>query len=255
MSYDGYPTLFSQITLSKGNIALFGRTILAAEQMCQALGVRLDFATADEFLSVNDANRSSWLPLASFFHPAFSTLTPENSVFILGRNRGGEVVACQACRFYDWTGTNFKDECESLRFWYDDPASMRNPGERATVSALAARGTTGKVAYSGAAWYRRDYRGKGLVEYLPRLSRAYAAGVWGTETTITMMAENNVKKGVFPRNGYRNIEMDVDVVNSQGGTIRFAYIWTKEEEMEEDLEEFLFNLSEESRVARRSSVG
>ncbi|MGI9476411.1 MAG: hypothetical protein ACR2PI_06890, partial [Hyphomicrobiaceae bacterium] len=89
MSYDGYPTLFSQITLSKGNIALFGRTILAAEQMCQALGVRLDFATADEFLSVNDANRSSWLSLASFFHPAFSMLTPENSVCSLGRNRGG----------------------------------------------------------------------------------------------------------------------------------------------------------------------
>ena len=106
-----------------------------------------------------------------------------------------------------------------------------------------------------AAWYRRDYRGKGLVEYLPRLSRAYAAGVWGTETTITMMAENNVKKGVFPRNGYRNIEMDVDVVNSQGGTIRFAYIWTKGEEMEEDLEEFLFNLSEESRCRQKVVVG
>lgn len=250
-----HQTLFSQITLSKGNFTLLGKTILAAEQMCQGLGVRLSFATAKEFLAVNEANRASWLPLASFFHPQFSTLTSENSVFILGRNSTGEVVACQACRFYDWEGSNFKEECESLRFWYDDPQSMKNPDEKTVVSALAARGTTGKVAYSGAAWYRPDYRGKGLVEYLPRLSRAYAAGVWGTETTITLMAENNVKKGVFPRNGYRNLEWDVDVVKSQGGTIRFAYIWTKSDEMEEDLENFLADLREKTAVAHRSAVG
>ncbi len=69
------------------------------------------------------------------------------------------------------------------------------------------------------------------------------------------MAENNVKKGVFPRNGYRNLEWDVDVVKSQGGTIRFAYIWTKSDEMEEDLENFLADLREKTAVAHRSAVG
>jgi len=248
-------TLFSQVTLIEGPIGLLGRTILAAEQLCQGAGVRLSFATPEECLAVNTANRESWPPLASFFHPHFSALTSENSVFILGRDHLGDVVACQACRFFDWKGTNFKDECESLRFFYDDPKVMKNANERVRVTALAARGTTGKVAYSGAAWYRRDFRGKGLVEWLPRLSRAYAAGVWGTTTTITLMAEHNVRKGVFPRNGYRNIEWEVDAVNTRGGTVRYAYLWSKSEEMEEDLSAFLANLGQADLTARSSVRG
>ena len=54
-------------------------------------------------------------------------------------------------------------------------------------------GVTGRVVFSGAAWYRRDYRGKQLVEILPRLSRAYAYTRWRSDCTITMMTEAVVK--------------------------------------------------------------
>ena len=247
-------TLFSKIQLTEGYIGLFGRTILAAEQLCRTQGVYLSFATPSEYLAVNEANRDSWLPLASFFHPTYSTLSAQNSVFILGRNAMNDVVACQACRFFDWRDTNFAEECESLRFFYDDPLAMRNANEHVKCTSLAARGTSGKVAYSGAAWYRRDYRGKGLVEWLPRLSRAYAAGVWGTTTTITLMAENNVKKGVFPRNGYRNLEWEINAANTKGGTLRFAYLWTKNDEMKDDLALFLAGL-EQAVLPGRSAIG
>jgi hypothetical protein len=234
-------SLFAHITLTHGNIGLLGRTILAAEEMCRVAGVTLSFATAHEFLRTNEANRETWLPVASIFNPHFSTVDSDNAFFILGRNRLNEVIACQACRLFDWRGSNFKAECESLRLWYDDPQKKKNIDESAQVTAFAASGTTGLVAYSGAAWYRPDYRGKGLIGFLPRIARAYSSALWNVDSVVTLMAENNIKRGVFARAGWRNMEWSVEVKNNQSGTIKFAYLWAKAEELDEDFAAFLDN--------------
>jgi hypothetical protein len=236
-------TLFSQIALRYGPAGTLGRTILAAEQLALSKGVRLSFATGAELLAVNEANRATWLPLISVFDVRFNALDDSNAFFILGRNALGEVVACQAGRLYRWERTCFKAECEGLTMFYRDPDSQKLPGEEWTVSALAARGVSGRVAFSGAAWYRRDYRGVGLVEWLPRLSRALAKGLWDTDVTVTVMAESNVRKGVYPRNGYRNAEWAVEAVNGRMGTLRYALLWSKSSEMIEDLDEFLRDLA------------
>jgi hypothetical protein len=247
-----HATLFSQIALRYGPAGILGRTILAAEQLALAKGVHLSFATGEELLAVNEANRATWLPLISVFDARFNDFTDGNAFFILGRDAAGDVVACQAGRLYEWERTSFKDECESLRMFYRDPEAGKLPGEEWTVSALAARGASGRVAFSGAAWYRRDYRGVGLVEWLPRLSRALAKGLWDTDVTVTVMAESNVKKGVYPRNGYRNAEWAVEAVNGRMGTLRYAFLWSKTAEMIEDLEEFLGNLATERDAALRA---
>jgi hypothetical protein len=247
-----HATLFSQITLRYGPAGVIGRTILAAEQLALAKGVRLSFASAEELLAVNEANRATWLPLISVFDARFNDFSDGSAFFILGRDAAGDVVACQAARLYEWERTSFKDECESLRMFYRDPEAGKLPGEEWTVSALAARGASGRVAFSGAAWYRRDYRGVGLVEWLPRLSRALAKGLWDTDVTTTVMAESNVKKGVYPRNGYRNAEWAVEAINGRMGTLRYAFLWSKTDEMIEDLEEFLGNLAAEREAALRA---
>jgi hypothetical protein len=248
-------TLFSQITLKHGPVGVLGRTILAAEQLALAKGVHLSFVTGHEMLAVNEANRATWLPLISVFDIRFNDLDDRNAFFIVGRDAAGEVVACQAGRLYEWESTNFKEECESLRMFYRDPEVGKLPGEEWTVTALAARAASGRVAFSGAAWYRRDYRGVGLVEWLPRLSRALAKGLWDTEVTVTVMAENNVKKGVFPRNGYRNAEWAVEAINGRMGTLRYAFLWSKSDEMIEDLEQFLGDLAPERDAAIRAVGG
>jgi hypothetical protein len=249
------PTLFSQIALRYGPAGTLGRTILATEHLALTKGVHLSFATGAELLAVNEANRDTWLPLIGVFDVRFNALDDSNAFFILGRNVSGEVVACQAARLYAWERTSFKDECEGLTMFYRDPASMKLPGEEWTVSALAAKGVSGRVAFSGAAWYRRDYRGVGLVAWLPRLSRALAKGLWDTDVTVTVMAENNVKKGVYPRNGYRNAEWAVEAVNGRMGTLRYALLWSKSAEMIEDLEEFLRDLAPERDTALRAVGG
>jgi hypothetical protein len=247
--------LFSRITLRYGPAGVLGRAILAAEQLALAKGVRLSFATGRELLAVNEANRATWLPLISVFDVRFNDLDDRNAFFILGRDAGGDVVACQAARLYEWEHTTFKSECESLRMFYRDPGAMKLPGEEWAVSALAASGATRRVAFSGAAWYRPDYRGIGLVEWLPRLSRALAKGLWDTDVTITVMAENNFKRGVYPRNGYCNAEWAVEAVNGRMGTLRYAFLWSKSAEMIEELEQFLGDLAAEGGAAFRAVCG
>jgi hypothetical protein len=248
-------TLFSQVTLKHGPVGVLGRTMLLAEQLTRQVGVTLSFGTAEDYLAANEANADTWTPLISSLDARFHSFDKTKSFFILGRNEAGDVVACQAGKFLEWDGTNFKDECESLRFLYSDPKSMKLPGERWAISSLAAKGAGGRVAYSGAAWYRPDYRRKGLVEYLPRLSRALAKGLWDSEVTVTVMMEKNVKKGVFPRNGYRNMEWAIDATNGRQGNLRYAFLWTKTDEMVEDLEQFLSDLGPQRDAALRAVGG
>jgi hypothetical protein len=251
MSDTSRPTLFSQIVVQHGPAGLLGRLFLLCEAELHRRGIRLRFAGMDELLAVNRANADTWAPLWSGFDPSFTNLSPENSFCILGCDLDGNVVATQAARFLDWPDTNYHEEAESLRLMYADPDASKLPGERCRVTALAAKGMSGRVAYSGAAWYRPDYRGKALVEFLPRISRSLAHTRWDTHCTVTMMAEAVVRGKVFPRNGYRNIEWDIKMYNSRGQIPRFALIWSKRDEMLEDLKDFLGGFETSIDAARR----
>jgi hypothetical protein len=193
----------------------------------------------DELLALNSANRDSWLPLFPLFDPTCNRLTEHNAFCFVGYNQRGDPVAAQAGRLYDWADTNLHDEATSLRMFYDEPAASKNSEERCHVTALAAKGVEGRVVFSGAAWYRADYRGKQLVGILPRLSRAYAYTRWKSDCTITMMTEPVVKGGVFPKNGYRNIEWDLRMQNSRLGDLRLSLQWSKTDEMLDDLAWFV----------------
>jgi len=232
-------TLFANITIDHGPAALLGRALLKAEAAARARGVTLAFGSMQDFMRVNAANPDTWGPTFPGFDPMHNDLTPENSFCLLGRNAQGDVVATQCGRFYDWTGTSYEEEARSFRMLYRDPCTQKLPDERCEVTALAAKGIGGRVLYSGGAWYRPDFRGIGLVEILPRMARALAQARWNIECTVTTMVEHNVKKGVYPRNGYHNIEWDVRFIGTRIGTIRFALLWTKRDEMLQDLRSFL----------------
>jgi len=231
--------LFSHMVMRHGPVGLLSRAILKAEDAVRQQGVILSFATFKQLLEANQANSATWLPIVTTFDCRYSDLEEANAFCILGRDRQGDVVACQAARFFDWTNSSFREEAQSLRLFYHEPREAKLPNERCEVSALAARGTTGRVLYSGGAWYRRDFRGKGLVEYLPRIARAYAHTLWNIDCTVTLMAEAVVKGGVFPRNGYRNIEWAVDLLGTRLGDMHAAYLWIKQDEMLDDLSAFL----------------
>jgi hypothetical protein len=232
-------TPFKQIAVMHGPATLMGRFFLKAEDAVRQRGLTLSFASMDDLLALNQCNRDTWLPLFPLFDPTVNDLTHRNAFCVLGHNQVGEPVAAQAGRLYEWGDTNLCNEAASLRMFYDAPNRSKNPNERCRVTAVAAKGVTGSVVFSGAAWYRRDYRGRQLVEILPRLSRAYAYMHWKSDLTITMMTEPVVRSGVFPKNGYRNIEWEILMENSRLGDLRLSLQWSKTEEMIEDLAWFV----------------
>jgi hypothetical protein len=251
MQPDVRPSLFSQITVEHGPVALLGRVFLLCEAQLRERGLSLAFGDMADLVAVNRANSDSWAPLWSGFDPAFSHLTPDNSFCILGYDRHGTVAATGAARFLDWQDTTYRREAESLRLMYADPEAAKLPGEQCRVTALAARGVTGRVANTGAGWYRRDFRGKGLVSLLPRMVRALAYTRWATDCSVTMMAEPVVRGNVFPHTGYCNLEWDVQMLNSRGRIPRFAFLWSKPDEMLQDLAEFLSGFDISTDAARR----
>jgi hypothetical protein len=250
-----FEPLFSHMVMQHGPIGLLSRAILKAEDAARQQGVFLSFATFDELLQANQANSATWLPIVTTFDCRYSELDASAAFCILGRNQAGDVVACQAARLFDWQDTNFSEEAQSLRLFYKDPPQTKLPHEQCRVSAIAARGASGRVLYSGGAWYRPDFRGKGLVECLPRIARAYAHTLWNIDCTVTLMAEAVVRGGVFPRNGYRNIEWAVDLIGSRLGDMHAAFLWIKKEEMLEDLGDFLSGERSQTDLRLRAARG
>jgi hypothetical protein len=238
-------SLFSQVTLDHGPIGLLGRFLLKAEAACRWRGVQLRLATPAELLEANSANVSSWSPLLPVFDLRFNELNSSNMFAVIGCDNSGKVVACQAARHFEWNDTNYFDECRSLRLFYNDPEVDKLPDERCDVSALVTKSVRGSVAFSGAAWCLPEYRGIGLIEIMPRIARALAYTKWKSDFTVTMMTEHNVRKQVFKRSGYANIEFDIDVVASRAGSARAAFLWFKEQEMLADLTDFLSHFEAE----------
>lgn len=227
--------LFSNVFGKYGPTAFLGRTMLTIETELRLRGVRLAFEPLDALLDINRRDAEDWRPLISIFDATFHDFDESNAFCLIGRDAQGRVVTTQAARLLDWEDTSFRREAENLRLFYKEPEQWKRPGERCTVSALAAETIRGRVVFSGAAWNAPAMRGKGLVKLLPRLARAYAHSRWNSDVTVTMMAEDVVKRGVFPRNGYRNIEWGVSVWNSRMGDVEFSLQWMKTAEMLADL--------------------
>ena len=242
-------SLLDGITLEYGPTELLGRFFLKADAALRARGISLSFATLDELVAVNKRNADTWRPLISIFDPAFGGIKLENSFVLLGRDRGGDVVATQAARLFSWTDTNFATEAQSLRLFYSAPDRQSLPNEQVVVTAATAHNVQGRVVFSGGVWFDPRYRARFLTGILPRISRACAFARWYTDMTTTMMAEALIHKGVAARVGYSEIDWDVTLLNTRFGNQRFGLLTMQTAEMLDDLGRFIEEI--DAQVDRR----
>jgi hypothetical protein len=229
-------TLLDAIQVIHGPAALMGRLFLQADRAARDCGITLSFGAPDELAAINRANRATWRPIV----PIFCTETgfgAANGFALLGRNAAGEIVATQGARVYDWAGTSFREEAESLRMFYG--AEPPPAAESCRVRAPSSSSITGTVAFSGAGWYRPDFRGKGLAAILPRVSRALAYTRCATDFTISIMADAVAAGGMAVRAGYTHIEGSVELINSPVGPFRGVLIWMPKDELLRDVRHFL----------------
>ena len=204
------------IDIAHGPTDLLTRFIIKAITSAAARGVYLEFGTFSQLLEVNQLNQDSWRPLTTTLNADIGGARDDAGLVVLGRNSGGEVVATQAVRLFDWHDTNFKVEAESLRYFYERPASHKRPDERCTVTAGIAHDITGSVISAGGLWYRKDFRRRQLADIMPRLTRACAHALWGVDYLIAIVAEESVKKNLLKRVGMKDVSRSVVLFNSPG---------------------------------------
>lgn len=223
----------ADVRIDYGPRALYSRLFLRADTLLRERGFNLSFAPLHELLEVNRRNSDSWRGLLPIFSVESGGINPDNGFCLLARSAEGQVVAAQAARLYDLSGTNFKDETESLRLFYADPEANRGENEKIVVTAPSAEQITGPTVFSGAVWYHPSVRRQGLTSILPRVTKALSQTKWDTDVTLSFMAEDVVKLGTAPRAGYEHVEWSIDLVDTPvaPGRVHSALIWSSRDEL------------------------
>ena len=229
-------TILDDVQLQHGPADLLGRVLLKSYTASLDRGVRIRFGSFDELLATNESNSDSWKPLFPTFNPRYSQLSTSNAFCILGENERGEIVASQAARLYSWNDTNLAAELESKRMLYTDPSM--SPSERWLITAPKAAAIRGNIYFSGASWYRPDFRGRQLIEIIPRFTRAYALGMWAPDLLVSFQDERIAAKGVIARSGFPNLQGTLQMEGSPVGTIALILAWMTPLEILADLERF-----------------
>jgi hypothetical protein len=215
----------------------------------------LTFGTFRELLDINAANRSNWLPLTPTFNCSYNELAGDTSFCLIGRDVSGVAVASHAGRLFDWRSGSFAEAAESLRLFYDRPESDALTGETCKVTSATARYLRGMVSYTGAVWYRPDYRGLGLAFYISRIARAYAYAQWSVDYAVGMVSNANVANGLTDKTGNSHIERGVHSRGSTHGDVDYHIVWSTPREIFEQLTVVLRTPEQESLSEAAGSVG
>ena len=225
----------SNLSIKHGPRDLLARYFVLADRRLRERGVVLTFGTFRELLDVNMANRSNWLPLTPTFNCSFNELAGDLSFCLVGRDASGTAVASHAGRLFDWRSGSFAEAAESLRLFYDRPESHALTGETCNVTSATARQLRGMASYTGAVWYRPDYRGLGLPFYVSRIARAYAYSQWNVDYAVGMVSDANVAKGLSDKTGNSHIESGVHSRGSTHGDVDYHIVWSTPREIFQQL--------------------
>jgi len=236
---DHWRDFLDELLIKHGSPQLFGTFFFEAVTKAREAGIEIVFGDFETLVALNAANARNWPPLIPLFDPEFGDLGAQNAFCIFGINRSNEVVATHAGRLFDWTYSHFAEEAQSLRLFYADPARMKLEGEACSVSASTAEQVRGRVVYSGAAWIRPDYRGRGLSSIFPRIGKVFPYTLWRPDYIVSLMTEETWRRGLSGRVGYSKVDWAVNMRNSRIGTRRFALLSMKEACILRYAEEFL----------------
>jgi hypothetical protein len=237
------------LTIKHGPARLLATFVLEGDIAARKKGIYLrlrhDFG---ELLYVNKQHTmsGSWYRLPNMFHPEYSELCPENSYWISGENDHGEIVLTQAGRVYYWPETNLEHEAR-LMFY-----AGQEDGQRCVVTAEDAKSIKGVVFYGGSGWVRPDFRGRQLMQLIPRLGRAYALARWPVDWGMSLVAPILVDKGVAAGYGYKHASYSICYPGSPWGDAEFVLVSVSPTEAYDDFANLLKGTLSDWEVERSS---
>jgi hypothetical protein len=233
------------LRLDHGPIADIGRFLLAAENTVRSHGITLSFARTAELVALQENNEVSWPLLAPWISAKFAPLGDDNSYCLLGRNTQGKVVASQAGRIYNLGDRTLRHIVDDHSMIYGKPTTLqgRDPYIRLTSPAAATLG--GTMVYSGALWVDPNHRGNKLAALLPRISRAYAHGRFGTNTTFCFVSDKIAASPLFAMYGYTNREQGFSLWEDQDCVYEASLLWMHSKQLISDM-----NVAREQLIAQ-----
>ncbi|MFK4654320.1 hypothetical protein ABIF97_004254 [Bradyrhizobium japonicum] len=134
-------------------------------------------------------------PTYPTFLPHRSAITLGDGYWLMGVDKDNEVVLLEAARLFDLSHSNFAEHLESLKAFYADPTVHAHPQDRCTCIAPSAKKMTGKVAYHGDRWVRRDFRGQGITRIMTGIARGVSFAMWAPDFLCALVAGRRLNKG------------------------------------------------------------
>lgn len=164
----------------------------AATEKGIKLSLGFDF---HEYVSITRATPTKG-PTYPNFRPDRSPIKSGDGFWIVGVDKNKEVALLEAARLYDLLHSNFAEHLQSLKAFYAEPALHAHPQDRCTCIAPSAKKITGKVAYLGDRWIRRDFRGQGISKIMAGMARGVSFAMWAPDFLCALVARQLVEKGV-----------------------------------------------------------
>lgn len=164
---------------------------LAAAQKGIRLSIGFDF---HEYVSITRDTATKG-PTYPCFRPDRSPIKTGEGYWIVGVDKNNEVALLEAARLFDLSCTNFAEHLESLKAFYADAAVHAHPRDRCTCTAPSAKKMTGKVAYHGDRWIRRDLRGHGISKIMAGIARGASFAMWAPGFLCALVARQRLEKG------------------------------------------------------------
>ncbi|MDI3567175.1 hypothetical protein [Bradyrhizobium sp. Arg816] len=131
---------------------------------------------------------------------------------MIGTDKNNEVALVEAARVYDLSHTNLAEHLESLKMFYAEPAIHAHPQDRCTCMAPSAKKITGKVAYHGDFWLRKDFRGKGMPKIMAGILRGVSFSMWTPDFVIGLAERWLLDKGVLAQYGHAHHELSGSIL-------------------------------------------
>lgn len=140
------------------------------------------------------------------FRPDRSPIKAGEGYWMIGVDKANDVALVEAARLYDLSQSNFAEHLESLKAFYANPALHAHPQDCCTCTAPSAKKITGRVAYHGDFWLRKDFRGQGLPKIMAAILRGVSLAMWAPDFLCGLAGRWTLDKGVLAQYGHTRHE-------------------------------------------------
>lgn len=163
----------------------------AAAQKGIKISIGFDF---HDYISITRATPTKGSTYPSF-RPDRSPIKSGEGYWMIGLDQNNEVALTEAARLFDLSHSNFSEHLQSLKAFYANPSAHAHPLDRCTCTAPSANKMTGKVAYHGDRWVRRDFRGQGIPKIMAGIARGVSFAMWAPDFLCGLVAQRRLKSG------------------------------------------------------------